>query len=141
MGLFRKTKPKTKEEKLEEYKNGIGCKYVIGEIIGNDYGDGTRMAATATFGLIGLAATSGMGLRERIVRGKIRLAEKGVVLYSYGISDIRIPYSEIVGIERPPMDVCSIILSSGEKIKVAPFDVGIFDVIEERACGQDEEGW
>ena len=137
MGLFRKTK----QQKIEKYREGIRCNFVIGETVGSNYSAGTRMAATAAFGIVGLAATSGTGVQEIKVIGRIRLAPKGVVLYSKDIGELRIPYSDIVRCEKSLISGKGIILTSGEKIKAAPYDIEIFDIINERACGQVEAGW
>ncbi len=137
MSLFRKTR----QQKIEKYREGIRCNFVIGETVGDKYNVGSRIAATAAFGLIGLAATSGTEMQKIKVTGRIRLAPKGVVLYSKDIGEIRIPYSDIVRCEKSLISGKGIILTSGEKINAAPYDIELFDIINERACGHVEAGW
>lgn len=97
-----------KEEKIEKIRtqfniyDGIECKVMFPqeELRLKSHGGFTKGVATLGFGLVGLAATSGVKQeKKRVVKNtELQLAEKGVVFKKVTDDgkDLRIPYEEII---------------------------------------------
>ena len=169
MGLFssdispEERKQKEIEETLEEYNifEGIECEIILPEKQLKTSGSSGKKKAVATlaFGVIGWAATSGNSQNEenRIINTFFQVVEKGIVFKNGSIdgSDIRIPYKEIVKVERVRNDqgksICIFYLLKNKRIILDPkmVDKGKFvcdhisEVINQRACGAqyEEAGW
>ena len=164
MGLldnFKKSDEEIKEEALMEYNifEGISALVTFPDKqlkIGTHSG-AARGVATLAFGLIGLAAASGVKQKEefRTLRTLFQIVEKGLVFKNATLEgkDLRIPYDNVVGAERVKEDDLVItllenqeifILFKFEKIGYRKFVVQhVIDIINQRACGAqyEEAGW
>ena len=164
MGLldnFKKSDEEIKEEALMEYNifEGISALVTFPDKqlkIGTHSG-AARGVATLAFGLIGLAAASGVKQKEefRTLRTLFQIVEKGLVFKNATLEgkDLRIPYDNVVGAERVKDDDLVInllenqeifILFKMEKIGYRKFVVQhVIDIINQRACGAqyEEVGW
>ncbi|PWB87894.1 SHOCT domain-containing protein [Methanobrevibacter thaueri] len=164
MGLldnFKKSDEEIKEEALMEYNifEGISALVTFPDKqlkIGTHSG-AARGVATLAFGLIGLAAASGVKQKEefRTLRTLFQIVEKGLVFKNATLEgkDLRIPYDNVVGAERVKEDDLVItllenqeifILFKFEKIGYRKFVVQhVIDIINQRACGAqyEEVGW
>lgn len=164
MGLldnFRKSDEELNEEALMKYNifEGISALVTFPDKqlkIGSHSG-AARGAATLAFGLIGLAATSGVKQREefRTIRTIFQIVEKGLVFKNATLEgkDLRIPYDNVIGAERVKDDDLVITLLENqeifilfhlEKIGYRKFVVQhVIGIINQRACGAqyEETGW
>lgn len=164
MGLldnFRKSDEEIKEEALLEYNifEGIPAFVTFPDKqlkIGTHSGL-AKGAATLAFGLIGLAATSGVNQKEefRSLTTIFQIVDKGLVFKNATLEgkDLRIPYDNIVGAEKVKYDDLVIKLLENQEIFILfKFDkIGYrkfvvqhtIDRINERACGAqyEEVGW
>lgn len=119
------------DNKEKKYTYGIPCQFIINQNVEN-FSPFERGIATGMFGIPGLFATSGTKTQEVQVNGTIKLDSFNVILYSIETGEIRIPYSNILRCEKLSMLNLGLILYSGEKIKINPSELEIFDYIENK---------
>ena len=124
----------------------------------------TRGAATLGFGLVGLAAASGIKQEEknRTLITDFQIADKGVVFKRAAENgkDLRIPYENIVvaddiSTENNPKNLINLTLLENQKITLFTSELNLYidedkvlrkhiiSIINERACGAqyEESGW
>lgn len=168
-----KKKELKKQRKIEEIKNNIfeGIKvnamFPDKELKIKSHGMATKGIATLSFGLIGLAATSGVKQEEknRTMMTVFQVAEKGVVFKNATSDgkDLRIPYDNIIDISLHEVKAGKVKITSGnliltllenQKINIRILGIvagkklniiinHLLDVINERANGgkYEENGW
>lgn len=165
MGLldnFRKSDEEIKEEALMEYNifEGIFAwvRFPDKQLKVGTYSGLAKGAATLAFGLIGLAATSGVKQKEefRELKTTFQIVEKGLVFKNATLDgkDLRIPYDNVICAEWDKEDdfvitllenqEISIFFSNFRKIEFRKFVVQhVIDIINQRACGAqyEEAGW
>ena len=165
MGLldnFKKSDDEIKEEALMEYNifEGIFAwvTFPDKQLKVSTSSGVTRGVATLAFGLIGLAATSGIKQKEKFreLKTTFQIVDKGIVFKNATLDgkDLRIPYDNIIGAQRAKDDDLVITLlenqeiyiffSNFRKIEYRKFVVQhVIDTINERACGAqyEESGW
>lgn len=173
MGLFDNTEEKHDKnlQKVLKRKNiyeGIKCIVTLPdeELIIKSTGAFTKGLATASMGLVGLAATSGVSQERRQIQkfSMMQITEKGVVFKKAGKDkkDLRVPYEDIIGAEHidgllHDKREIFIYLLENQEIKVQINYVRgihesrdtkllrdhIIDIINENARGKDyeESGW
>jgi hypothetical protein len=155
MGFFSKHKlklnDKEKRKAVTKMKEGWKTNVKLPEVESVGHGMVTKGVATAAFGIIGLAMTMGSSNKPRKIFTKVRVAEKGVVI-EQGTTDgkdLKIPWNSIINSHKESINIIALNLVDGGLItfniyfslkqeRSAEF---IIDYINERACGQTEEGW
>ena len=118
-------------------------------------------AATLAFGLVGLAATSGIKQEEeqRTLTTTFQIVDKGIVFKkaTKDLKDLRIPYDNIVKVKPDDrMFRFTLLLLENQEIHVRMFSISgdslnspqyfrdhVINIINERACGAqyEEAGW
>ena len=119
MGIFssdessrKKEKKQLRKETLEQHDifKGVQCEVILPEkqLKTSGSSGAKKGIATLAFGIVGWAATSGSSQNEenRIISVIFQIVENGIVFKNGAIdgSDIRIPYSEIVSVEKLQTD-------------------------------------
>lgn len=162
----------SKEEREEQYKRetlekndvfkGVECELILPEKQLRTQGSSgaKKGVATLAFGIVGWAATSGSSQNEenRIITTIFQIVEKGIVFKNGSMdgSDIRIPYEDIVSVEKienKDKIIGSIILLKNKKIFFNPTKCSstaaghIIDqyvnILNKYVCGAiyEEDGW
>lgn len=171
MGIFssdessrEERKKQLRKETLEQHDifKGVQCEVILPEkqLKTSGSSGAKKGIATLAFGIVGWAATSGSSQNEenRIISVIFQIVENGIVFKNGAIdgSDIRIPYGEIVSVEKLQTDkyvyMGLITLLKNKKILFKPdygstkgeyiIDYSI-DVLNERIFGvvYEEDGW
>lgn len=139
MGLFgnKKSEEELMEEALAECNifEGVRCNVTFPDTqlkIANSSGV-AKGAATLAFGLVGLAATSGVTQKEenRKLITNVQVVEKGIVFKkaTEDNKDLRIPYESIVKAERREgnfENILFIVLLENQDIKIDIMDSPIY---------------
>lgn len=163
-----------KEEKINNIRSefniyeGIDCVVYFPqeELVLKSHGGVTRGVATLGFGLVGLAATSGVKQKKQKIRKRtsLQIADKGIVFKKVTDDgkDLRIPYDNIISFnvltqkfgkkERILINHYELLLLENQSLMVGLslnketseiITPELVDIINERATGKDneEEGW
>ena len=131
-------------EKRERIMEGVKCKvpkYVHGQ---KGHSGITKAAATYEFGLVGWAATSGSKsqLQEMLIPAIIKVLPKGVVIEVEHEKNIRIPFEDIIKAENSASTI-DIYVKGNQKftLKQCKDYNEVTHLINEGACGREDEGW
>ena len=161
-----KKEERTKEEILAEFNifEGIECKvtFPFTELKIGSHGGAARGAATLAFGIVGLAATSGVKHKEerKEMKTVFQVVDKGIVFKKAAKDnkDLRIPYENIVLAEINPQykyngltikllenqDIIIVVKTNSKNLddNITVRD-HYLEVINQRAKGKEfeEEGW
>jgi len=154
MGLFdkRSLNDKDRQKTLNKMKKGWTSQIKLPEYESVSHGALTKGAATAAFGLVGLAMTMGSSNQQRKISTKIRFADKGIVIEKGMVDgkELRIRWKDIVNSKKGNMDNKIVLnLVDGSSIqfyvyislKIEKTGEFIIDYINSRACGQVDDGW
>lgn len=151
----KKLEEDQKQEILNRFTNGVWpMKIILPEYeISSSHGLATKGVATAALGIVGLAMTMGSSSKQRTIKSKVRIADKGVVIENGTVdgSDLRIPWDQIVSVQRKSYAVY-LNLSENQLIEIRFHGTGFLNnnkgyakvfenYVNENASGVVENGW
>jgi len=85
-----------------EFSPGVGCTIELNETEIKSHGMLTKGAATAAFGLVGLAMTTGSKSKNIKVPATMRIVQNGILFQRHDEEDIRVPWESIAEVKVVP---------------------------------------
>lgn len=85
-----------------EFSPGVGCTVELTETEIKSHGMLTKGAATAAFGLVGLAMTTGSKSKNISIPATMRIVENGILFQRHDEEDIRVPWEGIAEVKVIP---------------------------------------
>ncbi|CEA12756.1 zinc ribbon domain-containing protein [Methanobacterium formicicum] len=85
-----------------EFAPGVGCTIELTETEIKSHGMLTKGAATAAFGLVGLAMTSGSKSKNVSIPATMRIVQNGILFQRHDDEDLRVPWENIAEVKVTP---------------------------------------
>lgn len=142
------TKERKRKEDFENFlENGDEFRVTLPEIIEVPTSAFGRGASAYVFGLTGYAVAEKTKEVNRQIKTHVKAVEKGLYIYNATMEgkDMKIPWDSIlkVTIGNTSSNLCLHFVDGRELelFEVISYDKLLFDFLNDRACGEIEDGW